>query len=88
MHNCFVYLNGVLLKEGAGQDYQLSGNSTVTFATTVDNADIIEVVSYNFTNPTLPETMVETDHTVTSGESNLHSTAVTGASYTGLQLTL
>ena len=33
---CFVYLNGVLLKEGAGQDYQLSGNSTVTFATAVD----------------------------------------------------
>jgi len=85
---CFVYLNGVLLKEGSSEDYTLSGNNTITFTTAVDATDIVEVISYNFTNPTLPETMVETDHTITSGESNLHSTAVTGASYTASTDTL
>ena len=58
---CFVYLNGVMQKEGSGTagDYTLSGTSTVTFNTAVATTDVVEVVSYNFANPTLPETMIE-----------------------------
>jgi hypothetical protein len=81
---CFVYLNGSMLKEGTsgtGGDYVLSGNTTITFNTAVATTDIIEVISYNFANPTLPETMIETDHTVTSAESTYHSTAVTAATF-------
>ena len=81
---CYVYVNGVLLREGTsgnGGDYVLSGNSTVTFNVALATTDIIEVVSYNFTNSILPETCIETDHTVTSAEGSLHNTAVTGASY-------
>ena len=82
---CFVYLNGALLKEGtsgAGGDYVLSGTSTVTFNTAVATTDAIEVISYAFQNPTLPATMTETDHTVTSANASYHSTAFTGGAYT------
>ena len=82
---CFVYLNGALLKEGtsgAGGDYVLSGTNTVTFNTAVATTDAIEVISYAFQNPTLPQTMVEVDHTVTSANASYHSTAFTGGSYT------
>ena len=82
---CFVYLNGALLKEGtsgAGGDYVLTGTNTVTFNTAVATTDAIEVISYAFQNPTLPQTMVEVDHTVTSANASYHSTAFTGGSYT------
>ena len=81
---CFVYLNGVMLKEGnsgAGGDYVLTGTSTITFNVAVAAADVVEVISYNFANPTLPETMIETNTTISAAQSSEHSTAVTGASY-------
>ena len=61
---CFVYLNGVMQKEGSGTagDYTLSGTSTVTFNSAVATTDVVEVVSYNFANPTLPESMIESDN--------------------------
>ena len=82
---CFVYLNGALLKEGtsgAGGDYVLSGSNTVTFNVAVATTDAIEVISYAFQNPTLPATMTETDHVVTSANATYHATAVTGGAYT------
>ena len=54
---CFVYLNGAMLKEGnsgAGGDYVLTGTSTITFNVAVASAASVEVISYNFANPTLP----------------------------------
>ena len=87
---CFVYLNGVMQKEGSGVngDYTLSGTSTVTFNTAVATTDVIEVVSYNFANPTLPETMIESNTTISSAQAAYHSTAVTGASYDASEDTL
>ena len=88
---CFVYLNGALLKEGtsgAGGDYVLSGSNTVTFNTAVATTDAIEVISYIFQNPTLPATMTEVDHTVTSANATYHATAVTGGAYTASTDTL
>ena len=82
---CFVYMNGALLKEGTagnGGDYVLSGTNTVTFNVAVATTDAIEVISYAFQNPTLPQTMVEVDHTVTSANATYHSTAFTGGAYT------
>jgi len=82
---CFVYLNGALLKEGtsgAGGDYVLSGTSTVTFNTAVATTDAIEVISYAFQNPTLPQTMTEVDHTITSANESYHSTSFASCSYT------
>jgi len=82
---CFVYMNGALLKEGtsgAGGDYVLSGSNTVTFNTAVATTDAIEVISYAFQNPTLPATMTEADHTVTSANETYHATDVTGGAYT------
>ena len=82
---CFVYMNGALLKEGtsgAGGDYVLSGSNTVTFNVAVATTDAIEVISYAFQNPTLPHTMTETDHTITSANASYHSTAFTGGAYT------
>ncbi len=82
---CFVYLNGAMLKEGTagnGGDYVLSGNSTVTFNVALATTDVVEVISYNFTNSILPETMIETDHVITSANASYHSTAVTGGAYT------
>jgi len=82
---CFVYMNGALLKEGTtgnGGDYVLSGSNTVTFNVAVATTDAIEVISYAFQNPTLPQTMVEVDHTVTSANATYHSTAFTGGAYT------
>ena len=82
---CFVYLNGALLKEGtsgAGGDYVLSGSNTVTFNVAVATTDAIEVISYAFQNPTLPATMTETDHTITSANASYHSTSFASASYT------
>ena len=81
---CFVYLNGVMQKEGSGTagDYTLSGTSTVTFNTAVASNDVVEVVSYNFANPTLPESMIESDQTITSAQATYHATDVTGATYT------
>lgn len=80
---CFVYLNGSLLKEGSGTagDYTLSGTSTVTFNSAVASTDVIEVVSYNFANPTLPESMIESTQTITSAQSTYHGSNVTGASF-------
>ena len=87
---CFVYLNGVMQKEGSGTagDYTLSGTSTVTFNTAVATTDVVEVVSYNFANPTLPESMIESDQTITSAQSTYHATDFTGATYTGSSDTL
>jgi len=88
---CFVYMNGALLKEGtsgAGGDYVLTGSNTVTFNTAVATTDAIEVISYIFQNPTLPATMTETDHTVTSANATYHATAVTGGAYTAASDTL
>ena len=82
---CFVYLNGALLKEGTagnGGDYVLSGTNTITFNVAVATTDAIEVISYAFQNPTLPQTMVEVDHTITSANASYHSTAFTGGAYT------
>jgi len=82
---CFVYMNGALLKEGTagnGGDYVLSGSNTVTFNVAVATTDAIEVISYAFQNPTLPQTMVEVDHTITSANASYHSTAFTGGAYT------
>ena len=82
---CFVYLNGALLKEGTagnGGDYVLTGSNTVTFNVAVATTDAIEVISYAFQNPTLPHTMTEVDHTVTSANASYHSTAFTGGAYT------
>ena len=88
---CFVYLNGAMLKEGTagnGGDYVLSGNSTVTFNVALATTDVVEVISYNFTNSILPETMIETDHVITSANASYHSTAVTGGAYTASTDTL
>ena len=81
---CFVYLNGAMLREGnsgAGGDYVLTGTSTITFNVAVASASSVEVISYNFANPTLPETMIETNTTISAAQSSEHATAVTGASY-------
>ena len=82
---CFVYLNGTMLREGttgAGGDYVLSGTNTITFNTAVASTDIIEVVSYAFQNPTLPQTMQEIDHAVIAAETTLHATSrVTDGDY-------
>ena len=87
---CFIYLNGVMQKEGSGTagDYTLSGTSTLTFNTAVATTDVVEVVSYNFANPTLPESMIESDQTITSAQSTYHATDFTGATYTGSSDTL
>ena len=88
---CFVYLNGAMLKEGTagnGGDYVLSGNSTVTFNVALATTDVVEVISYNFTNSIPPETMIETDHVITSANASYHSTAVTGGAYTASTDTL
>jgi hypothetical protein len=83
---CFVYLNGTMLREGtsgAGGDYVLSGTNTITFNTAVAATDLIEVVSYAFQNPTLPQTMQEVDHAVIAGEATLHATSrVTDGDFT------
>ena len=81
---CFVYLNGVMQKEGSGAngDYTLSGTSTVTFNSAVATTDVIEVVSYNFANPTLPETMIESNTTISSAQATYHNTSVTGVTFT------
>jgi len=83
---CFVYLNGAMLREGTsgnGGDYVLSGTNTITFNTAVAATDIIEVVSYAFQNPTLPQTMQEVDHAVIAAETTLHATArVTDGDFT------
>ena len=81
---CFVYLNGVMQKEGSGAngDYTLSGTSTVTFNSAVATTDVIEVVSYNFANPTLPETMIESNTTISSAQATYHNTSVTGGTFT------
>ena len=81
---CFVYLNGVMQKEGSGTagDYTLSGTSTVTFNSAVATTDVIEVVSYNFANPTLPETMIESNTTISSAQATYHNTSVTGGTFT------
>jgi len=77
-------------KEGSGAngDYTLSGTSTVTFNTAVATTDVIEVISYNFANPTLPETMIESNTTISSGQASYHNTSVTGASYDASEDTL
>ena len=82
---CFVYMNGALLKEGTagnGGDYVLSGTNTITFNVAVATTDAIEVISYAFQNPTLPQTMVEVDHTVTSANATYHSTSFASCTYT------
>ena len=82
---CFVYLNGALLKEGTagnGGDYVLTGSNTVTFNVAVATTDAIEVISYVFQNPTLPATMTEVDHTVTSANATYHSTSFASCTYT------
>jgi hypothetical protein len=78
-------MNGALLKEGtsgAGGDYVLTGSNTVTFNTAVATTDAIEVISYAFQNPTLPHTMTEVDHTVTSANATYHSTSFADCTYT------
>jgi hypothetical protein len=88
---CFVYMNGALLKEGttgAGGDYVLSGTSTITFNVAVATTDAIEVISYAFQSPSLPETMTEVDHTVTSANETYHSTSFASCTYTTASDTL
>ena len=87
---CFVYLNGVMQKEGSGTagDYTLSGTSTVTFNSAVATTDVVEVVSYNFANPTLPESMIDSNQTIPSAQSTYHATDFTGATYTASSDTL
>jgi hypothetical protein len=88
---CFVYMNGALLKEGTsgnGGDYVLSGTNTITFNVAVATTDAIEVISYAFQNPTLPQTMVEVDHTITSANATYHSTSFASCSYTASSDTL
>ena len=87
----FVYLNGALLKEGTagnGGDYVLTGSNTITFNVAVASTDAIEVISFAFQNPTLPQTMKEVDHTVTSANETYHATDVTGGTYTASSDTL
>jgi len=82
---CFVYLNGALLKEGTtgnGGDYVLSGTNTITFNVAVATTDAIEVISFVFQSPTLPETMTEVDHTVTSANETFHATSFTSCTFT------
>ena len=82
---CFVYLNGALLKEGtsgAGGGYVLSGSNTVTFNTAVATTDAIEVISYAFQNPTLPQTIKEVNHTVTSANETFHATSFASCTFT------
>ena len=82
---CFVYLNGALLKEGtsgAGGDYVLTGSNTVTFNTAVATTDAIEVISYAFQNPTLPQTIKEVNHTVTSANETFHATSFASCTFT------
>ncbi|NWJ43998.1 hypothetical protein HX837_07360, partial [Marine Group I thaumarchaeote] len=77
--------NGALLKEGtsgAGGDYVLSGTNTITFNVAVATTDAIEVISYAFQNPTLPQSMTEVDHTITSANASYHSTSFSGGAYT------
>jgi hypothetical protein len=82
---CFVYLNGTMLREGttgAGGDYVLSGTNTITFNTAVAATDLIEVVSYAFQNPTLPQTMQEVDYAVIAADETLQATSrVTDGDY-------
>ena len=88
---CFVYMNGALLKEGTagnGGDYVLTGSNTVTFNVAVATTDAIEVISYAFQNPTLPASMTETDHTVTSANATYHSTSFASCTYTTASDTL
>ena len=80
-----------MLKEGtsgAGGDYVLTGTNIITFNTAVATTDAIEVISYAFQNPTLPQTMKEVDHTVTSANETYHATDVTGGTYTASSDTL
>jgi len=82
---CFVYLNGALLKEGtsgAGGDYVLSGSNTITFNVAVATTDAIEVISYAFQNPTLPQTIKEVNHTVTSANETFHATSFASCTFT------
>ena len=82
---CFVYMNGALLKEGtsgAGGDYVLSGSNTVTFNVAVATTDAIEVISYAFQNPTLPQTIKEVNHTVTSANETFHATSFASCTFT------
>ena len=82
---CFVYLNGALLKEGTagnGGDYVLTGSNTVTFNTAVATTDAIEVISFAFQNPTLPQTIKEVNHTVTSANETFHATSFASCTYT------
>jgi len=82
---CFVYLNGALLKEGTagnGGDYVLSGSNTVTFNVAVATTDAIEVISYAFQNPTLPQTIKEVNHTVTSANETFHATSFASCTFT------
>ena len=61
----------------------LSGTNTITFNTAVAATDLIEVISYAFQNPTLPQTMQEIDHAVIAAETTLHATArVTDGDFT------
>ena len=89
---CFVYLNGAMLREGTsgnGGDYVLSGTNTITFNTAVAATDVIEVISFAFQNPTLPQTMKEVDHTVLAAEATAHATSrVTDGDYTASTDTL
>jgi len=88
---CFVYMNGALLKEGTagnGGDYVLTGSNTITFNVAVATTDAIEVISYIFQNPTLPATMTEVDHTVTSANATYHSTSFASCTYTTASDTL
>ena len=82
---CFVYLNGALLKEGtsgAGGDYVLTGTNIITFNTAVATTDAIEVISYAFQNPTLPQTIKEVNHTVTSANETFHATSFASCTFT------
>jgi hypothetical protein len=88
----FVYLNGTMLREGTtgnGGDYVLTGTNTITFNTAVASTDLIEVVSYAFSNPTLPQTLREVDYAVVAADATLSATSrVTDGDYDAGTFTL
>ena len=89
---CFVYLNGTMLREGAtgaGGDYVLTGTNTITFNAAVASTDLIEVISYAFANPTLPQTLREVDYAVVAADATLSATSrVTDGDYDAGTFTL
>ncbi|RLD84854.1 MAG: hypothetical protein DRJ07_04385 [Bacteroidetes bacterium] len=69
----FIYINGILQKEGASDDYTLatSGVTTITFITALEVDDFVDVY-YN--NTSAPNTIVIYDLTAESSTKSSTST--------------